>query len=219
VEAVPATIGARRTVRLAAALVVGQVFLVAIVGWMTLTRPGDRPAAGASGVDRMAAPPAWIAPAREPSSGKPSSTGPAESARAHTTEQAPADPINPTSTSVGPTQSSGHTPIPPIPLVPFGAADSAPSNPLGLTPPSSGTATSPKATPSPSAGPGSAGAGGSGGTGGSGGLGVSGSASPTPGTVLAGRPCDHWGVLARADDGRMVRCLPGRYYRLRWKIV
>jgi hypothetical protein len=200
VEAVPATIGARRTVRLAAALVVGQVFLVAIVGWMTLTRPGDRPAAGASGVDRMAAPPAWIAPAREPSSRKSSSTSPAESARAHTTEQGPADPADP---AVGPTQS----PRPdPNPLVPFGTAGSVPSDPLALTPPSSGTLTSPKATPSPSAG-------------GSGGLGVSASAGPTPATVLAGRPCDHWGALTRADDGRMVRCLPGRYYRLRWKIV
>ncbi|MFI6072744.1 hypothetical protein ACIA5C_14265 [Actinoplanes sp. NPDC051343] len=216
-EAVPATIGARRTVRLAAALVVGQIFLVAIVGWMTLTRPGDRPATGASGVDRMAAPPAWIAPAREPSFRKPSSTSPAESARAHTTEQAPVDPANPAKTSAGTAQSPGPAPIS---LAPFGAAGPAPSDPLALTPPSSGTATSPKATPSPSAGPaGTAGTGGSVGTGGSGGLGVSGSASPTPGTVPAGRPCDHWGALARADDGRMVRCLPGRYYRLRWKIV
>jgi len=216
VEAVPATIGARRTVRLAAALVVGQVFLVAIVGWMTLTRPGDRPAAGASGVDRMAAPPAWIAPAREPSSGRPPSTSPAESARAHTIEQAPADPANPARTPAGTTQSPGAAPVS---LAPFGAAGSAPAGPLALTPPSSGTATSPKATPSPSAGPAGTGTGGSVGTGGSGGLGVSGSAGPTPGTVLAGRPCDHWGALARAHDGRMVRCLPGRYYRLRWKIV
>jgi hypothetical protein len=235
VEAVPATSGVRRTVRLAAALVVGQVLLVAIVGWVTLTRAGDRTAPTARGVDQLAAPPGPMAPAPPahtppgpPKSPAPSGStgpagngndgsagngndgsagngndGPAAGGRAGATDQqapharksrtgpdGPALAPSPPGTSSGPLSLIPPTSIPPT-LVPSTAPTLlAGAPPTAPTPPP----IPPAATPSPSAG-------------------------VTAAPVLAGRPCDRLGALARADDGRMVRCLVARDYQLRWKIV
>jgi hypothetical protein len=186
-------------VRVAAALVIGQIVLVAIVGWVTLTRAGDRPAPGAPRVDQLAAP-GLLAPAAPPSPEESRGKSPSVHHRAQTVDPSPAaaakkpgaDPAAPTpARAAGPalTPSPPGTSSGPLTLVPPVSWGAAQPTTAATTPP-----ISPAVAPSPTA-----------------------SAPPAP--VLAGRPCDQLGALTRADDGRMVRCLPDRHHQLRWKIV
>jgi hypothetical protein len=208
VEAVPATSGVRRTVRLAGALVVGQVLLVAVIGWVTFTCAGGHSAKGAPAVDQLAAPPAVIpppapgqAPPPSPSQAPPLSPSPAASATesaaagAQTRTADPDPPAAPRSNASGPR---------PRMIAP--SASAAPSAPVPPAPPYSTVASPGSSSPPPTL--------------------VSSSDAPAstpPGSpappIQAGQPCTEMFAVAMTADGRLVRCLPTRYHELRWKIV
>jgi hypothetical protein len=192
VEAVPATSGVRRTVRVAAALVAGQVLLVAVIGWVTLTCADDRPAHDASPVDQMAAPPGLIRPIPPSSASSSPTASPVRHKPAHTAD--PGRTTRPASRAANPgTGETAPAPVPPpvvaspsaSPAASFGPSTS--SGPLTLVP-------TPTVTPSPTA-------------------------SATREPVRVGQPCSKIFALARSEDGWIVRCLPTRYRHLRWKIV
>jgi hypothetical protein len=201
VEAVPATSGVRRTVRLAGALVVGQLLLVAVVGWVTFTRGDDRRGNGAPAVDQLAAPPAVIVPppvppavtrTTVPGAGPTSGGGTAVAGRrrGHTGGHAPSSTPRPAASDLPASSAAPATTAPPVPPT---TVNSPTANtpavgsvipPLTLVPPSS-------SAPSPTA------------------------SDP----ILPGRPCIEIFASARAVDGRPVRCLPTPADGLRWKIV
>jgi hypothetical protein len=212
VEAVPATSGAQRTVRLAAALVAGQVVLVAVIGWVIFACAGDRSAqSGDAALDPLAAPPAQILPApaaASPAPRKRVSESPAPPThRGPGANGQPSRPARPASTPP-----VAETAGPPrwLPLVPAPTI-TTPPGPLTLAPPPSPPAPPPPASPVATANP----------TAVSGASPSAATASPSasPRTVLAGWLCGQIYARARSDDGWTVRCLPARDHHLRWKIV
>jgi hypothetical protein len=202
--------GAQRTVRLAAVLVIGQVALVAIIGWVIFAYADDGSTRlKTPAVDQLALPPAQVLPAPragkppvgKPPVGKPStgtpSSGESSPAGTSVSESRVLGPrAHPKTDSTGSAPGRGRTapvrPRIPLPVAPTPAATS--SDPLTLVPPPASSPSPPAATPSPTV-----------------------SASPTP--VLAGRPCPKADVVSRAEDGSTVRCLPTLDHELRWKIV
>jgi hypothetical protein len=200
VEAVPATSGVRRTVRLAAALVVGQVLLVAVIGWVTFTYADKRPGGNTPAVERLAAPPAAIPPPAVPAPGDSATPAPpASTSTSGRTRTADPDlPVAPRSSSsprpaAGPAAAGTSAPpgAPPVPPTVTAPVNGLTTPPLTLVP----TADSPAvSTPTPTT-----------------------SSRPPP--IVAGQACTQMFALARAADGGMVRCLPARDHQLRWKIV
>ena len=192
-EAVPATSGVRRTVRLAAALVVGQVLLVAVIGWVTFTQAGQHSGRDTPAVEQLAAPPAVIPPPAVPAPTRSATPGPgAGTSTAGHPRDRTTDPDRPaaaraSSSSRPPAAGPVLPPLPPPVATPGSGPETAP---LTLVP----TSDSPAAvTPTPTA-----------------------SSSPP---VLAGQACTEMYTLAQAADGQMVQCLPTRSHQLRWKIV
>jgi hypothetical protein len=142
VESLPAAGTVRRTVRVAVALVVGQVLLVGLIGWLTLGRGGSP----AGAVDQMAAPPAIPPP---------------------TITSQYVDPPAPPVTSIAPPTSvkratpghrtaPTHSPSPPrpVPPQPPPPAPSEPTPTIVVTPTIVPPGLAPVVTPSPSEAPG-----------------------------------------------------------------
>ncbi|GGK98915.1 hypothetical protein [Mangrovihabitans endophyticus] len=211
-EPVARVIAARRTVRVAAALLIGQFVLCVVIGWLTLgaarSGPGGRP----PGTDALAGPPVAApstgaghapAPSSTTSPATTSRTAPA-SGPSREARQAPA-----AASDAGRRPPASATPLlagePPVDSVaPRSPAPPAPdAGPSTLDPTArSGIAAPPPASvpvpASPSAGP---------------------SAPVTDGPVRPGGRCGVEGADAETDDGVAVRCLPAGDGTLRWRIV
>lgn len=133
-ESVPATGTVRRTVRVAAALIVGQALLCALLGYLTLGRSGAQPR-GEPMAEPPFVPPATVtggqaAPAGSPSAtatrkARPRSGGTVPAGRS----RKPAPPVPPAATA----EPSPATPDDAGP--PTGTTTGAPSSPLPFAPP------------------------------------------------------------------------------------
>ena len=190
-DSLPAAGTVRRTVRVAVALVVGQALLVALIGWLTLTRSD-----GSGGtVDQMAALPAtplpttvgrYADPPAPPAASTSVATPPAtrrttagrKSEPATVAPQAPSRTAKPVPATLPP------EPTPTIVVTPTVV-------PPALAPPQP----SPPASPPPT------------------------SPSIAPGPVVVGYPCAPEGAYAYTAHGVLVRCTRLWHHRLRWKIV
>ena len=196
-QPVPETREVRRTVRVAVALVVGQVLLCAIIGWVTFSYSQQRAHQGSAAVGQIAVPTPPIA--AWPSGPAPSPIpAPAPSTRSTRTHSPrPAGPMPPASTELPAIEAA--TDALTMPAWPPTAAPTPTSGGPQATqvpPPASAVE---KPVPSASV-----------------------SAPPTEVAeepVVPGASCDRLGALGRTADGRDVRCLPDRLGRLRWKIV
>lgn len=181
----------RRTVRVAVALVVGQVTLCVAIGWVIFSYSLQHAHRGSAAVDQIAAPRPPIA--SSPSPTVPSPT-PAPAASATTPRKQASRPAGP----VPPRTGAPATAVPPVPPAPRTTAAPAPSSEspqASLVPPFASVSTSPSSSASatPSARPGE--------------------------PVVVGAPCDRPGAAGRTADGRDVRCMPDGPYHLVWKIV
>jgi hypothetical protein len=188
---------ARRTVRVAVALVAGQAALCAVIGWVTLGGPhtAGLPAPNPLAGGPLVVPPLTVAPA--PPTSVP--TAPRTSVRPAPTSAPPA-PLPPPvivpagATSTRPPTSTApqpHPPIPPAPM-PVTAAKTPPVAPTVLASPSSDSNLAPTPTPT---------------------------ASDIQQGVVVGDPCDPVGAAGTTVDGTPVLCVLGDDGVQRWQIM
>ena len=188
---------ARRTVRVAVALVAGQAALCAVIGWITLGGPhtAGLPAPNPLAGGPLVVPPLTVAPA--PPTSVPT---------------APRTSVRPAPTSAPP------APLPPPVIVPAGATSTRPptstarQRPLPITPtpiPVTTAKTFPPVAPTVLASP----------------SGTNLAPTPTPTAsdiqrgVVVGDPCDPVGAAGTTVDGTPVLCVLGDDGVQRWQIM
>jgi hypothetical protein len=189
VQPVPETREVRRTVRVAVALVAGQLLLCTVIGWVTFSHPRERAHRDSAAVDQMVVPPIPIAPSPSPPAPSPTPAPTPTTAipRKHSTHQV--DRAPPATTAQPAVEAATGGPAAAAP------ATTSESPQVTLLPPAASVVPAP--SPSASATP----------------------TEAVEEPVVAGAPCDRLGALGRTADGVDVRCLPDRQGRLRWKIV